>query len=63
VIISCVAPVMIVALFAAMAPWVSRRVRPGLAVWMLSAGGLALTLCELSAVSAVVALGAAQLEL
>jgi Zn-dependent protease with chaperone function len=60
-IISCVLPVLAAALFAAVAPSVSRRARPGLAVWMLSAGGLALTLCELSAVAVVVALGAGQL--
>jgi hypothetical protein len=61
VIISCVLPVLIVAFFAAMAPSASRRVRPGLAVWMLSAGGLALTACELSAVGVVVAIGAGRM--
>jgi Zn-dependent protease with chaperone function len=59
-IISCLLPVLI-ASFGVIAPAASRRVRPGLAMWMLSAGGLALAVCEVAAISVVVALGAGQL--
>jgi Zn-dependent protease with chaperone function len=60
-IISCVLPLMIVASFGVVAPPLSRRVRPGLAIWMLSVGGLALTACGVVALGVVAALGLGQL--
>jgi hypothetical protein len=60
-IISCVLPFLIAASFGAFAPPLSRRVRPGLAIWMLSAGGLALTICVVVALGVVAALGLGQL--
>jgi hypothetical protein len=62
VIISCAFPVLVVALFGALAPPLSRRVRPRLAIWMLSAGGLALTVCGVVAIGVVAALGLGQLS-
>jgi hypothetical protein len=60
-IISCLLPIAIVASFGVAAPPVSRRVPPRLAIWMLSAGGLALTVCAVVAISVVVAFGIGQL--
>ena len=60
-IISCVLPMLIVASFGAFAPPLSRRVRPGFAIWMLSVGGLALTACSVVALGVVAALGLGQL--
>jgi Zn-dependent protease with chaperone function len=62
VIISCFVPFAIVVAFGLLAPPLSRRVRPRLAIWILSAGGLLLTTCLLASVSVVVALGVGQLE-
>ena len=60
-IISCVLPVLIVASFGLIAPSASRKVPPRLAIWMLSAGGLALTVCGVVATAVVVALGIGQM--
>jgi Zn-dependent protease with chaperone function len=60
-IISCVLPLLIVASFGAVAPPLSRKVRPGLSIWMLSVGGLTLTICGVVALGVVAALGLGQL--
>jgi len=61
VIISCVLPLLIVAVFGALAPPLSRKVQPALAIWTLSAGGLVLTLCGVVALGIVAAVGLGQL--
>lgn len=60
-IISCALPLLIVASFGAVAPPLSRKVRPRLAIWILSVGGLALTVCGVVAIGVVAALGLGQL--
>ncbi len=60
-IISCVLPLVIVFTFGVIVPPLSHRARPGMAVWMLSAGGFLLTICLVASVSVVVALGVGQL--
>jgi Zn-dependent protease with chaperone function len=60
-IASSLLPLMIAAAFGLAAPVVGRRVRPGRAVWMLSAGGLLLALCEVAVFAGVAVLGVGQL--
>lgn len=60
-IISCLLPLFMVALFGAVASPLTRRVRPRIAIWMLSVGSLALTVCGVVALGAVAALGLGQL--
>jgi hypothetical protein len=60
-IISCLLPVAIVASFGVIAPPVSRKVPPRLAIWMLSVGGFALAVCGVLAIGVVVASGMGQL--
>lgn len=60
-IISCAIPILVVAMYGVLAPPISRSARPLVAIWMLSAGALALAVCEVAALAVVVALGAGQL--
>jgi hypothetical protein len=60
-IISCLLPVAVVAWFGVIAPPVSRKVSPRLAIWMLTAGGVTLTVCVVAALAVVVAIGMGQL--